>query len=205
MKLFLRISIFCLVFVCSLPAQANTIQPEQEIPPGGGKLLVQVIDGDTIYYATLRDVWIFPKSALYKNKKEEQFFWRTVRDVKRTLPYAKLLSKELYIVNQNLTELPNNKERKKYINKFEKEVFAKYEKDLRKMTISQGKMLIKLVDRECDKTSYELVKAYKGSIVAGFWQGVAKIFGSNLKSEYDATDKDKVIERIILLVESGQL
>jgi len=205
MKFFLHISVFCLAFVCALPAQANTIQPEQEIPPGGGKLLVQVIDGDTIYYATLRDVWIFPKSALYKNKKEEQFFWRTVRDVKRTLPYAKILSKELYIVNQNLSNLPNNKERKKYINKFEKEVFAKYEKDLRKMTINQGKMLIKLVDRECDKTSYELVKAYKGSIVAGFWQGVAKIFGSNLKSEYDATDKDKVIERIILLVESGQL
>ena len=205
MKFFLHISVFCLAFMCSLPAQANTIQPEQEIPLGGGKLLVQVIDGDTIFYATLRDVWIFPKSALYKNKKEEQFFWRTVRDVKRTLPYAKILSKELYIVNQNLSNLPNNKERKKYINKFEKEVFAKYEKDLRKMTINQGKMLIKLVDRECDKTSYELVKAYKGSIVAGFWQGVAKIFGSNLKSEYDATDKDKVIERIILLVESGQL
>jgi len=205
MKFFLHISVFCLAFMCSLPAQANTIQPEQEIPLGGGKLLVQVIDGDTIFYVNLRDVWIFPQSALYKNKKEEQFFWRTVRDVKRTLPYAKILSKELYIVNQNLSNLPNNKERKKYINKFEKEVFAKYEKDLRKMTINQGKMLIKLVDRECDKTSYELVKAYKGSIVAGFWQGVAKIFGSNLKSEYDATDKDKVIERIILLVESGQL
>jgi hypothetical protein len=73
------------------------------------------------------------------------------------------------------------------------------------MTINQGRILMKLVDRECDRTSYDLIKLYKGSFTAFFWQGIARVFGSNLKSEYDASDKDKVMERVILLVEAGQL
>jgi hypothetical protein len=205
MKKIIFISVFCFVFGAVFSAENDTVSIRPDVPEGGKLLYTQVIDGDTIFYATLRDIWVFPKSSLYKNKKEEQFFWRTVRDVKRTLPYARLVSTELIMVNQKLAELPNDKERKKFINKYEKEVFAKYEKDLRKMTVSQGKMLIKLVDRECDKTSYELVKFYKGGFVAFFWQGIAKLFGSNLKDGYDAKDKDKVVERIILLVESGQL
>lgn len=205
MKKIFIISVFYLVFAGSFAVQADTVTPAETIPAGGGRLFYQAIGGDTIYYASLPDLWVFPKKSLYRNKKEEKFFWRTVRDVKRTLPYARLVSNELIMVNQKLAELPTEKERKQYIKQYEKEVFEKYEKDLRKMTISQGKMLIKLVDRECDKTSYELVKFYKGGFVAFFWQGVARLFGSNLKSEYDASDKDRVVERIILLVEAGQL
>ena len=86
-----------------------------------------------------------------------------------------------------------------------KTLFKKYEKELKKMSISQGRMLMKLIDRECDRTSYDLIKAYKGNTSAFLWQGVAKVFGSNLKSEYNAQEDDKLIERVIKLVEAGQL
>jgi hypothetical protein len=175
------------------------------VPVGGARLLVQVDNNnDTIFQAYLRDVWIFPKER-FRSKKQEQFYWRTVRDVKRTLPYAKLISSELLAINIRMLDLPNERERKRYLNTYEKEAFKKYEKDLRKMTINQGKMLIKLIDRECDKSAYELLKSYRGGISATFWQGMARLFGSNLKADYDAQGNDRIVERVILLVESGQL
>lgn len=179
-------------------------QKDEYIPPGGARLMVQVNGNDTVLLAYLRDLWVFPRNN-FKSKAQEQYFWRTVRDVKKTLPFAKLIASELTKTNMKLASLPNDKERKKYLNEFEKEVFSKYEKDLKKMTITQGRLLLKLVDRECDRTTFELIKAYRGNITAFFWQGVARMFGSNLKSGYDANDKDKILERVILLVEAGQL
>jgi hypothetical protein len=174
------------------------------VPHGGARLMAQVNGNDTILLAFLHDIWVFPRST-FKNKAQEQFFWRTVRDVKRTLPYAKLISSELMQVNMKLVSLKSERERKKYLDEIEKSAFKNYESDLKKMTINQGRILMKLVDRECDRTSYDLIKLYKGSFTAFFWQGIARVFGSNLKSEYDASDKDKVMERVILLVEAGQL
>ena len=174
------------------------------VPAGGARLVAMITDGDTILLAYLRDLYVFPKPR-FQNKKQEQFYWRTVRDVKKTLPYAKLVASELSIVNAKLAQLPNDKERKKFINQFEKEVFKSHEADLKKLTVNQGRMLLKLIDRECDRTSYDLIKNYRGSISAVFWQGVARLFGSNLKSQYQSDGEDKLVERVILLVESGQL
>ena len=84
-------------------------------------------------------------------------------------------------------------------------MFRKHEADLKKMSINQGRLLMKLIDRECERTSYDLIKNYRGSVSAFFWQGVARVFGSNLKSDYDAQKDDKVLERVIVLVEAGQL
>jgi hypothetical protein len=170
----------------------------------GTKLMCQIEGGDTILLAFLHDIWVFPSST-FKNKRQERFFWRTVRDVKRTLPYAKLISRELVKVNAEMEKLTTKKEQKAFLKEYEKAIFKKYENDLRKMSISQGRMLMKLIDRECNRTSYELIKNYKGGVSAFFWQGIARLFGSNLKSEYDAKSNEKVIERIILLVEAGQL
>ena len=103
------------------------------------------------------------------------------------------------------SDFKKESDRKKYLAKYEKEVFKKYEADLRKLTINQGRLLLKLIDRECNSTSYDLIRNYRGSVSAFFWQGVARIFGSNLKSEYDAKGNDKILERVIILVESGQL
>ena len=178
--------------------------PNDYVPPGGAKLMVQINGSDTILLAFLHDIWVFPRNN-FKSKAQEQYFWRTVRDVKKTLPFAKLVANELTKTNMKLASLPSDNDRKKYLNQFEKEVFKKYEGDLRKMSINQGRLLLKLIDRECDQSSYDLIKVYRGSITAFFWQGVARIFGSNLKDGYDANDKDKMLERVILLVEAGQL
>jgi len=177
---------------------------DEAIPVGGAKLYMQTNGNDTIYLAYLRDVWVFP-AYKFVNKKQEKFFWRTVNDVKRTLPYAKLIAAELNTANQKMSQMTNNKEKKQYIADFEKIAFKKYEKDLKKMTVAQGRILMKLIDRECNKTSYDLIKAYKGNFTAFFWQGVAKVFGSDLKSEYDSKGNDKIIERVIVLVENRQI
>jgi len=195
------LSIFMLITYSK--AQDKTASAEF-VPPGGARLMVQVDGKDTVFLAFLHDLWVYPRNT-FKNKKQEQFFWRTVRDVKKTLPYAKLLSSELRIVNMKLVDMKNEKEKKKFISQYEKELFKKHEADLKKMTVNQGRMLMKLVDRECERTSYDLIKDYKGTFTAVFWQGVARLFGSNLKSEYQANGEDKIVERVINLVEAGQL
>ena len=166
--------------------------------------MIRVQDGDTMYLAWLHEVWVYPPMK-FKNKKQEKFYWRTVRDVKKTLPYAKMITKDMAYADEELAKLPDNKSRKKWWHKFERQLYKKYEKDFRGMYASQGMMLMKLMDRETDKTSYELIKQYKGKASANFWQFVAKLFKNDLKEEYDATDKDRITERVINLVEAGQL
>lgn len=166
--------------------------------------MIRVQDGDTMYLAWLHEVWVYPPMK-FKNKKQEKFYWRTVRDVKKTLPYAKMITKDMAYADEELAKLPDNKSRKKWWHKFERQLYKKYEKDFRGMYASQGMMLMKLMDRETDRTSYELIKQYKGKASANFWQFVAKLFKNDLKEEYDATDKDRITERVINLVEAGQL
>lgn len=191
-----------MIFVLQTNIYSQT--KEDYVPKGGARLMTQINGNDTIFLAFIHDIYVFPKQR-FKNKTQEQFFWRTVRDVKKTLPFAKMVASELSQTNLKLANLPNDKLRKSYLNAYEKEVFKRYESDLKKMTINQGRMLLKLIDRECEQSSYELIKIYRGSLTAFFWQGVARMFGTNLKDNYDASDKDKVIERVILLVEAGQL
>ncbi|MDD3321508.1 MAG: DUF4294 domain-containing protein [Paludibacter sp.] len=174
------------------------------VPRGGARLMMEINGNDTVYLAFINDLWVFPRNN-FKSKAQEKFFWRTVRDVKRTLPYAKLIANELSKINNNMAGMQNDKARKKYLNEVEKDVFKKYEPEMRKMTVNQGRLLLKLIDRECDRSSYELIKTYRGNISAFFWQGVALVFGSNLKTGFDANNSDKLIERVIILVEAGQL
>ena len=166
--------------------------------------MIRVQDGDTLYMAWLHEVWVYPPMK-FKNKKQQRFYWRTVRDVKKCLPYAKMITKDMAYADQQLAKLPDNKSRKKWWHTYERYLFKKYEKDFRGMYASQGMMLMKLMDRETDKTSYELIKQYKGKAAANFWQFVAKLFKNDLKEEYDASDKDRITERVINLVEAGQL
>ena len=165
---------------------------------------ITIRDGDTLYMAWLHEVWVYPPMK-FKNKKQEKFYWRTVRDVKKCLPYAKMISKDMEYADQELAKLPDKKSRKKWWRAFEKQLSKKYEKDFRGMYASQGMMLMKLMDRETDRTSYELIKQYKGKTSANFWQFVAKLFRNDLKEEYDASDRDRITERVINLVEAGQL
>ena len=167
-------------------------------------MMVQVENGDTMYLSWLREVLVYP-TMRFKNKKQEKFYWKTVRDVKKCLPYAKMITADMRYADAELAQLPDDKSRRKWWRAFERQLFRKYEKDFRGMTASQGMMLMKLMDRETDKTSYELIKQYKGKATANFWQFIAKLFKNDLKEEYDAEDKDRITERVINLVESGQL
>ena len=166
--------------------------------------MLSVRGEDTMYLAYLHEVWVYPQMR-FKNKKQEKFYWRTVRDVKKCLPYAKMITADMAYADAELAKLPDDKARKKWWRAYERQLFKKYEKDFRGMYASQGMMLMKLMDRETDKTSYELIKQYKGKTAANFWQFIAKLFKNDLKEEYDASDKDKITERIINLVEAGQL
>lgn len=165
---------------------------------------LQVNSNDTFYLARMQDIWVYPQ-MVFTSKKQERFYWKTVRDVKKTLPFAKELAIEMRVADQQLAMLPDNKARRKWWKQHEKYLFKKYENDFRRMTASQGQMLMKLMDRESDKTSYEIIKHYRGKASANFWQFVAKLFKNDLKEEYDASDKDRIVERVINLVEAGQL
>ncbi len=167
-------------------------------------LMLYVNGQDTLYLAFLHDVYVYPPLQ-FKNKKQEKFYWKTVRDVRKTLPYAKLITADMAQADAELAKLPTDKERRKWWRQYERYLFKKYEKDFRGMYASQGRMLMLLMDRESDKTSYELIKKYKGKASADFWQFVAKLFKNDLKEEYDASDKDRIVERVITLVEAGQL
>ena len=179
-------------------------QTKDEAKPQNYIVPAIIENGDTVPCITLHEVFIFPELK-FKNRSQEKFYWKTVRDVKKTLPYAKLAGKLINETNADLSKLSTDRERKEYIKLKEKQLFGQFEDDLKKMTISQGKMLVRLIDRECDKTTYDIIKMYKGNFSAFFWQSLAKVFGSNLKMEYDGEDKDKIIERVIILVEAGQL
>ena len=180
--------------------QASAVKPKTYMD----SCLIKIENGDTIYMAWLHEVWVYPQLK-FKSKQQEKFYWRTVRDVKKCLPYAKKITKDMEYADKELAKLPDDKARRKWWKQYERQLYKKYEKDFRNMYASQGMMLMKLMDRETDKTSYELIKKYKGKASANFWQFVAKLFKNDLKEEYDANDKDRIIERVINLVEAGQL
>ena len=173
-----------------------------------GKLVyltaMTVYQGDTIPYIKLPTVYIF-KPLKFKNKREYVKYARLVRDVKRVYPISKEIKDIVIETYEYLQTLPTEKEKQKHIKAVEKGLKEQYTPRLKKLTFSQGKLLIKLVDRQCNQTSFQLVKAFMGPFKAGFYQTFADMFGASLKKEYDAEGDDKMIERIILLVENGQI
>ena len=194
---YMKRSILILLLASSLPVLSHA-------RPTVDSVRLQVSHNDTFYLAHLQDVWVYPQ-MVFKNKQQERFYWKTVRDVKRTLPLAKEIAKEMQVADQQLAMLPDDKARRKWWRQYEKYLFQKYENNFRRMTASQGQMLMKLMDRESDRTSYEIIKHYRGKASANFWQFVAKLFKNDLKEGYDAADKDRIVERVINLVEAGQL
>lgn len=162
-----------------------------------------VYEGDTIPYVKLPTVYIF-KPLKFKNKRARTQYYRLVRDVKKVLPIAKEVNQIIIETYEYLQTLPP-KERQKHLKRVEKSLKEQYMPRMKKLTFTQGKLLIKLVDRQTSSTGYDLVKAFLGPFRAGFYQTFAALFGASLKKEYDATGDDALTERVILLVESGQL
>jgi hypothetical protein len=165
---------------------------------------IQIVDGESLPNWVIPEIVVFPKRT-FKNKRDLRQYERMIRNLKIVYPYARIAKIKLNEMNEQLLQLKTKKEKEQYIDQAEKEIRSDFEKQLVRLTVSQGKMLIKLIDRETGKTSYELVKELKGSFSAGFWQAVARIFGSNLKMEFDAEGEDKTLDELIILYEHRQL
>lgn len=169
---------------------------------------VHIVDeyGDTCRLTYIRNITVYPPLK-FKNKKEEQFYWKTVRDVKKTLPYAKLAFSTLCETYEYIQTIPNKKTREKHLKTLESDIFEQYKPVVKKMTKNQGKVMIKLINRETDQTSFNIVKAFLGSFRAGFWQTFGRFFGLNLRSGFnpDKNREDAIIDRVATLVEQGAL
>lgn len=199
----------CLVaLACPLHSQQITTTPAQGQTVTGDKRLfltpATLYEGDTIPYVKLPPVYIF-KPMKFKNKRQERQYNKLVRDVKRVLPIANEVRRAIIETYQVLQTIPTEKERSRHLKAVEKSIKEQYTPVMKRLTFSQGKLLIKLVDRQTHSTGYELVKAFLGPFKAGFYQAFAALFGASLKKQYDAEGEDQLVERIILMVESGQL
>lgn len=164
----------------------------------------RIVNNDTVPHIDLKEIAVVPPYR-FKNKRQKRRYGKLARNVKTVLPYARSAGKKINAINARLATLTSKKEKKAYLKASEDELFDEFEKPLRKLTFSQGRLLIKLINRETGNTTYALIKQYKGGVSALFWQGVARLFGSNLKSEYEIAGDDKMIEHIILLIDSGML
>lgn len=171
----------------------------------GYKIIVDEY-GDSCLYMFIRDVNVFPPLK-FKNKKQEQYYWRTVRDVRKTLPYAKLAFQALCETYEYIQTIPDKKERERHLKQLESDIFNEYKPVVKNMTRNQGKILLKLINRETDQSSFNIVKAFLGSFRAGFWQTFGRFFGMNMKAGYhpDKNKEDAMIERIATLIEQGAL
>ena len=163
-----------------------------------------VYNGDTIPYVKLPIVYIF-KPLKFKNKHEMAKYYKLIRDVKKVLPISKEINRAIIETYEYLQTIPTEKERQKHLKAVEKGLKEQYTPRMKKLSFAQGKLLIKLVDRQTNSTSYELVKAFMGPFKAGFYQTFAALFGASLKKQYDPSGEDALTERVILMVENGQL
>ena len=198
MKWFQKIGLAGIGLIVCLGIKAQQPTYRDSIPP------FILMNGDTVKTVVLRDIYIYPAQTYTSTRHEEQY-QRLIRDVKRTLPYAKLVYATLIETYEYMQTLPDDKARDAHLKQMEKDLFAEYKPVMTKMTLTQGKLLIKLIDRECNQNSYDIIKAYLGPFRAGFWNLFAGVFGASLKTEWDPDSKDAAAERIVQLVEMGLL
>ena len=193
-----------ILFLLSLMILSGNDVLAQENGSKRAILAVEPYNGDTIPVVHLPNVYIY-QPPQFTSRRRERFYWRTVRDVKRTLPIAREVRGIVDDAHKHLLTLPDEKEQKAYLNATEKRLLKEYTPQMKKLTFNQGKMLIKLIDRECQQTGYELIKVFMGRFKANFYQAFASIFGASLKKEYDPELTDAEIEEIIYWIDCGAL
>ena len=172
--------------------------------PAQEGILEFIVEGnDTIYIDQIRASKIYSRLPKMKGREWRQYY-RLVHNFSKAYPYA-LVAKKLVVEADSVIAADNLKgvKREKYINKVQKELFSVFESQMRSLTVSQGALIMKLVDREVGKSSYNIIKGYKSGITAGFWQGIAKMFGSDLKKPYDPDGEDAATEELVQIWEAG--
>ncbi|HWY10686.1 MAG TPA: DUF4294 domain-containing protein, partial [Bacteroidia bacterium] len=189
------------MFILSYPlfSQDNTDLTVPITEPGY-KCRAEIINGDTVPVIDLQDIYVYTE-YVFKNKKHYEQWTRVKYNVKKVYPYAILAAAKLKEYDQILAKMPNEKMKKAYLRVCEKDLKHEFEDELKDLSINQGRVLMKLIDRETGKTTYEIVKEMRGGFEACMWQAVARLFGNNMKDEYEANTEDIMIERAIKIVE----
>lgn len=177
-----------------MPAQdtTKTIQP------------VQVIGGDTVATVEVKPVVIFP-TMTFESKRQAMRYDKLVYNVKKVYPYAKLAGKQLAMYESILDTIRSEKARKIFLKNAEKELELKFGDEIKDLTFSQGKILIKLIYRETGNSTYDIVRQLRGGFTAFIWQTLARLFGYDLRTDYDPAGSDQAIERIVLMIEAGAI
>jgi hypothetical protein len=166
---------------------------------------IGIITGqDTVIERNIREVWVYP-TRQFKSARYEKQYWRLVQRVKKVLPYAKTANQLLRKYEPEYLTLTKDRDKRKLIKRVEDELMAQYKEEFKKMSITDGKVLIKLIDRETGRTSFTLIKEFRGAFIATFWQGIARLFGNNLKDEFDPYGEDLLIDEIATMIEIGFL
>jgi hypothetical protein len=198
-------AILLLIFLAPAFGQTDTLNHKTDtLPANYYRFHTTDRDGLKLPEIDIKEVVIVGRPSTSKKFP----FWRYERmvyNLKKVYPYASVVRARLDQINKELEKIPDDRQRKKYLRQEEKDIFGEYEDDVRDMTITQGRLLIKLIDRETLNTSYDLIRQYRGTFSAAFWQSIARIFGTNLKEEYDPYGKDAIMEIIIHEIESGNL
>jgi hypothetical protein len=163
-----------------------------------------IINGDTIQSYQAKPILILP-APIFANNDDLKKFRKLVTNIKVVYPYSKLGKTIFQDIQRTIDTMPNKHDRTVYIKTREKVLMSKYQDELKALSVTQGQLLMKLMDREVNKTTYEIIKETRGTMQAFMWQQLARLFGSDLKIGYDSTGEDKMIERIILLIDNGQL
>lgn len=205
MRLFIFIFLL-LIYSADLIGQADSLKHGKDSIPNRFYLLQKVErGGETMPEVEIKEVTIVGGPKATNRKRDYRRYEKLIFNIKKVYPFAIIVRNKLEKVNEELMSVEGERERKAYLKSVEKEVFAEYENEITNFTITQGKILIKLIDRETQNTSYDLIKEYRGRISAAFWQGIARLFGTNLKAEYDRYGDDAVIELILQEIEAGRL
>ncbi len=158
-----------------------------------------VVDGERMPHIHILPVYVFSKGI------DQRRYWLLVNAVKKVYPLAQTAKVMMADMEDELAALETKKEQKEYVRGVYKAIVAEYTPVLKKMTRTQGRVLLRLIDRETEYTAYNIVHEFRGSFLAGFWQGISKIFGQDLKAEYGEADEDAIIEQIVVYYEAGLL
>lgn len=205
-----------LLALCAMSARAQDngsrrVNPEDREVDMDTPTLVPMVkvgkvlhEGDSIQYVELNTLYVYPQ-PVFADARQRQAYNRLVANIKKVLPIAKEVNAIIIETYEFLQTLPNKKAKDEHMQRVERSIRKEYTPRMKKLTYSQGKLLIKLVYRECNSSSYQLIQAFLGPIRAGFYQAFAALFGASLTKKYDAEGVDRYTERIVRQVEAGQL
>lgn len=191
-------------YVMTMEDEANAMAGTPRVMHRVGRLGMIEVDGEMIPHFALETVYIMPPLK-FKSVREQKKYFKIAGNIKKVYPIACRIQRTIEQCIAHADSLPTKEERDKYMKFLEKDLQRQYKPEMKKLTLQQGKLLIKLIDRQCNETSYELIRQYIGKHRAWWWNVFASLSGASLKKQYDPEVDDRLVERCILLIESGQI